>query len=203
MPIKSKRIRKSARELNYKVIATKVSPAVSEMLQQIAAKNGTTPYELLQNMVAVIVRLMSDDIPLTDDLALMMHELEGVGQWHGRMNACTPSAKKKIKWLFAVLGSAEGKKGSEAVMLDGNKENHNVARMLEVFLCEVCPSMYRRLRAIGVELECRSIYETLERVIELQKTDPNEREIRALFSDNNRSEFGVEPVDEPYKRIGR
>lgn len=189
---------------NYKVLATKVSPEAAAMLEAIAEREGTTVYTMFQLMARVLITLMCEPGPMSDNLAKMVRLFENIQQWDKRFNLADPATKQAVDSAIYIL-TGKGKIGTEAVMVnrpffDEASQTYNVQTILEAFLCNVVPGFYRRLRIIGVDLECSSVYETLDKILDLQKLDPNEQHIHEMFSDNDRSDFGRKPVASPYKR---
>jgi hypothetical protein len=60
-----------------------------------------------------------------------------------------------------------------------------VQEIVERFVCLLLPNIYRVLRMIGAEMGTNSIYETLCRIVDEYKTDPNADELRIMFADND------------------
>lgn len=188
----------------YKVIATKVSPEAAEMLEALAKRHGMNVYTLLQMMCRVLVTMMCEEAPVSEELAKIVRLFEGMSKGKDRFSVIDRTDTAKVDAAVYFLG-ANGKAGNEAVMVDKRTDGqlaqtYNLQVILEAFLCKALPSFYRRLRAIGVELECGSIYETIDKIIDLQMFDPNEQEVHRMFKDNERCEWGGKRAEAPYVR---
>lgn len=188
----------------YKVVATKVSPEAADLLADLAHRRGTTTYTLLQEACKVFLALMSSPVAMSDSLATMLRLFEDLSSGCNSFNPCDPTTRQSIdSAVYFVAG--QGRSGTSPVLVsrtpDGLKtQNGNVQEILEAFLCKAIPGFYRRLRAVGVALGCNSVYETVDRVLTMYEEDPNARDLRELFGDNSRSEFGLVPVSSPYIR---
>lgn len=189
---------------SYKVIATKVSPEAAEMLEALAKRHGMSVYNLLQMMCRVFVTMMCEEAPVSEELAKIIRLFEGMSKSKERFSIMDRTATPKVDAAVYLLG-ANGKTGNEAVMVDKRADGelvqtYNLQAILEAFLCKALPSFYRRLRALGVEMECGSIYETIDKIIDLQLVDPNEQEVHRMFKDNERCEWGGKRAEAPYVR---
>ncbi len=186
------------------MIATKVSPEAAEMLTELARRRGTTTYTLLQEACKVFVALMSHPVPMSDDLATMLRLFDDLSFGKNSFNPCDPTTRQSIESaVYFVAG--QGRTGTSPVLVDTTPDgrqtqNSNVQSILETFLCRTIPGFYRRLRAVGVSLGCNSVYETIDRVLAMLDEDPDARDLRDLFADDSRSEFGQVPVSSPYIR---
>lgn len=184
---------------NYKVIATKVSPEAAEMLDAIARRQGTTVYTMLQLMCKVFVKLMADDVPLTADLAKIIRMFDAWNNWDRSFNIVNPSNKPTVTCSIYFL-SDNKKDGEDAVLIDNNRQTYNVQNIVDKFLSKACPNIYRRLMLLSSDLNCMGAYDALDKIIDLYKIDPVEEQVRKMFTDNCRSEFGRSAVCAPYVR---
>ena len=184
---------------NYKVIATKVSPEAAEMLDAIAHRQGTTVYTMLQLMCKVFIKLMADDVPLSAELAKIIRLFDAWNNWDNNFNIVNPSNKPTITCSIYFLTDNK-KDGEDAVFVDNNTQTYNVQKIVDKFLSKACPNIYRRLMLLSADLNCVGAYDVLDRIIDLYKIDPVEEQVRKMFSDNCRSEFGRSSVDAPYVR---
>lgn len=184
---------------NYKVIATKVSPEAAEMLDAIAHRQGTTVYTMLQLMCKVFIKLMADDIPLSAELAKIIRLFDAWTNWDNNFNIVNPSNKPMVTSSIYFL-SDDKKDGEDAVFVDNNTQTYNVQKIVDKFLSKACPNIYRRLMLFAADLNCVGAYDALDKIIDLYKIDPVEEQVRKMFTDNCRSEFGRSSVDAPYVR---
>lgn len=184
---------------NYKVIATKVSPEAAEMLDAIAHRQGTTVYTMLQLMCKVFIKLMADDVPLSAELAKIIRLFDAWNNWDNNFNIVNPSNKPMVTCSIYFL-SDDKKDGEDAVFVDNNTQTYNVQKIVDKFLSKACPNIYRRLMLLSTDLNCVGAYDVLDKIIDLYKIDPVEEQVRKMFSDNCRSEFGRSSVDAPYVR---
>lgn len=190
---------------HYKVLATKVSAEAAEMLEALAKKRGTTIYTMIQTMCRVFITLMCEGGPLSEELAKIIRLFESKQVW-AKFNIADPTTRASISRAIYFMNDAKGvKRGTECVMvglpfMNEAEQTFNIQTIIEAFFGECLPGFYRRLRNIGVELETNSIYETLDKVLDLQAVDPNEQELHRMFSDTRRNEFGREMADAPFVR---
>ena len=184
---------------NYKVIATKVSPEAAEMLDAIAHRQGTTVYTMLQLMCKVFIKLMADDVPLSAELAKIIRLFDAWNNWDNNFNIVNPSNKPMVTCSIYFL-SDDKKDGEDVVFVDNNTQTYNVQKIVDKFLSKACPNIYRRLMLLVADLNCAGAYDALDKIIDLHKIDPVEEQVRKMFTDNCRSEFGRSSVDAPYVR---
>ena len=81
-----------------------------------------------------------------------------------------------------------------------NFVQYNIQQMMERFICLTMPERYRRLRAMAALADCNSILELLDHLVDTYSKDEDLKEYREGFEDNDRSDWGIKPQDEPYKR---
>jgi len=189
----------------YVVVATKIHKTMATALDVIAKNNETTIYELLQNVCALFVKMMASPDTLSAELASAIRLFEHMMQYPDAMNLADPTVQYRVKQAIYFVGS-KNKQGAEPVLVkepfmsNEAEVDYNAQHIIEAFLQSAAPSIYRRLVALGTELECGTMYETLDRVIDMAGADPNEAQIVELFKDNSRSQTGRIPVSAPYVR---
>lgn len=190
----------------FKVIATKVSPEAAQQFEALCQRIGVKPYRLVQHIIASALRFMDDQHQLDYDLErLMLMFFSGIHDIDNGYNLADWTTKSRVREAILLLGDPE-KSGYQSVMVEepfmGDAQcDWNVMHQLEAFVCKVMPEWYRRLRQLGVELGTSNIYETIQRLIaDALKVDRDAETLRELFSDNDRSDYGVKPVEAPYKR---
>ena len=79
----------------------------------------------------------------------------------------------------------------------------NIQQILEQTICLLMPERYRRLRILASDNECSSILQLIDLLIDEHSKDADIRDIRQSFEDANRSEYGRQPADAPYRRKHR
>lgn len=188
----------------YKAIATKISNQAAVMLDAICEKNGVTIYELLQNICDCAIRYMSDQHRMSDDLQRVMEIFfDDLGKSTFRLSDYTQDPG--VIEAILILGDRKHK-GNRSVLVTEPffgvaEEDWNEMHQLEAFVCKIMPRLYRRIRLVGAQMGSQSVYEVLETLCrQALADDPNERDIRELFTDNERGDFGTEAVDAPYVR---
>lgn len=188
----------------FKPIATKVTKHTAVMLDAICKKNGITTYELLQTIVDAIIRFMSEEQQLSQDFQRLM-EIFFDDLRNSTFKLSDYTNNPGIIWAIMVLGD-RNHSGNRSVLVEepffGNAtEDWNVMHQLEAFINKTMPRLYRRLRRIGAELDCKNVYETISILAEQAiANDPDAEEIRQMFADNDRSDHGRKPADAPYVR---
>lgn len=156
----------------YVAIATKVSPETAEQLEAICKAMGVDKYHIFQWFVQALVRMASPVHQLTPDIQKLMAVLESSVSWQKAFNICAPNKEMDIAQMVLILGQ-KGKKGFGAVMLDRPfmgecRQTECVDDILERTV-EVCmPGIYRRLRALAVDMDCQSISDLLITLIDSQ-----------------------------------
>lgn len=191
-------------ENKYKVLATKVRPETYERINKIAKKKGISIYQLNQMVIDTLVRYMDDRHNLTEDMEKAMSIFEHMEGWKDQFNLSDHTALWEIVCAIYFIGDKK-MKGTRAVLVEeymGTREQtENIQKILEYFLCQITPERYRRLRLLAVEMDCGSILELLDKLIDLQTKDADLVAIRREFEDANRSEYGKKPKEDgPYVR---
>lgn len=177
----------------YKVIATKVSPEAYALLGSLAKSKGMKVYELLQLCADTLIRYMSDLHNLTPDMERAMGVFEHMIGWAGALNMADPTTHAHITEATYYM-EADGKRGTRAIHVNrpffGDwQQTENIQTVIERTLELTTPERYRRLRRLAVEMDCHSILELLDVLIDRAAIDDaNIAEIRRSFEDNNRAE---------------
>lgn len=188
----------------YQTVATKISNIAYERLNKIARKKGMTIYELIQMVCDTLIRYMDDRHNLTQDMERAMSIFEHMIGWQGAFNLADPTIMPEVCEATYYL-TAEGKRGVRAVHVEkpffGNwKENENVQQIMERTIDLLSPQRYRRLRALAVELDCSSLLDLFDHLIDYHTREQDAAALRREFEDANRSEFGKKPNSTAYKR---
>ncbi len=191
---------------NFRVVATKVSTAAFVRLRRLAKKKGLTIYELAQMVYDTLIRYMDDAHNLSQEMEQAMSIFEHMLGWQNALNLADHTVTKEIGEATYYLVDQDGqKKGTRAVHVSrpffGNwQENTNVQQILERTICLLTPERYRRLRILAVERGCSSLLELLDIMIDFHAAESDVQELRKDFEDADRSDFGIKPTDQPYKR---
>ena len=192
----------------YQVVATKVSNYIRERMQELLKSRGMTEYEMLQMVYETLVRYMDDQHNLTPEIERAMSIFEHLKGWKGAFNLADPSADPKIIEATYYLGDTS-KTGVRAVHVERPMlleldsqwtQTINIQQILEQTICLLMPERYRRLRILAYDNECSSILQLIDMLIDEHSKDGDLREIRQSFEDANRSEYGRQPAESPYKR---
>lgn len=197
----------------YMVIATKVSPSSAYLIRKICERVGIKPYRLMQHVLSCMVRYMDErhnlDPQLTQLIELFFTDL---GKFKEKYNMCDPGAQTAITNALFFLGDHKHHDGRQSVLVtpeqkgkDGipfpPQEDWNVQHQLEYFLQQSDFYLYKKIRQAGAKYGVKSTYDMLQRIAEeVTECDTMSEEIRQLFLDNDRSEYGKKPADQPYKR---
>lgn len=179
----------------YVVISTKVSPDTAEQLNAICEAMQVDTYHILQWCIQVLVRMASPDHQLTPDIQKLMAFMECDSGWQNAFNMCAPNGKLDIAQVILILNQ-KGKNGYGAVMIDKPfmaeaKQIDNVDKIVERAI-EVCmKGVYRRLRMVAVEMECKSLSELLFTMADAQQIMNLDREnAEQMQGPNNFHEYG-------------
>lgn len=178
----------------YVVIGTKTSPQFAETFHRICKKKGIKPYQAMQMMVDSFVRYTDDRHNLSADMEQLMAVFEHMEGWKDAFNLADATPDRQIDEAVYLL-TADTKHGARAIMVHrpyfGNwTETCNVQIILERMIEVLLPERYRRLRALAVDMDCNSILELLDRMIDYHTIEQLNADIRKDFEDCNRHEYG-------------
>ena len=188
----------------YEPITTKVSPATYKQLMNICKKKGITIYNMLQMMCDCIVRYMSRDHNLTPQMENVMSIFEHLEGWKNCFNLAEPDIDPEVGEAIYFIGNAK-RKGMRAVHVSKPfmgtwKQTENIQDIIERFFCLIIPERYRRLRQVANTMQCKSILQVIDHLIDRYLEDTDLNDIRAEFEDADRSDFGTKPTDQRYVR---
>lgn len=196
----------SNEENKYKVVATKVSAESWRALRKICKKKGLTPYDFLQMVVYTIVRYGDDRHNLTADMERAMSIFEHMQGWEDALNLSDPNMQRVIGEAIYFLCDDEGKKhGTVPIHVTrpffGNwSETCNIQTIVERFFSLALPERYMRMRRLAVDMECKSLLELFDALIDQHSKDADVAHIRHEFEDARRSEWGKAEWEQPYRR---
>lgn len=187
----------------YVSVATKVSMWVWGRLNAIAEKKGMSLYEMAQMVYDTLVRYMDDQHNLTAEMEQAMSIFDHMVGWAGQMNLAQTSEKVASEATYYL--TSEDKEGVRAVHVSrpffGEAvETANIQEILERTICLLMPQRYARLRRLAVEMDCNSILQLIDTLIDENSREQELKELRKGFEDANRSEFGRKPWEQPFKR---
>jgi hypothetical protein len=180
------------------MIQTKVSPDALAKLKWIENKYGFRTFQLLRMLADCIIRFMDDETNLSEDLTRIIRMFDDVKGW-GR-SICL--ASDDDEWVIdeaVYIIRAKGKSGLRMVKVsrpqwhdtdDGKKfdgtSTYNVQHIVERVIEVANPSLYKHLRQIAVEdFGTESIMDTLHMLVGMHKENPDEKELRQQFEDND------------------
>lgn len=187
----------------YVTVATKVSTWVWARLNAIADKKGMSLYEMAQMVYDTLVRYMDDRHNLTAEMEQAMSIFDHMVGWKGQMNLADMESKTASEATYYV--TSESKEGVRAVHVSRPffgepQETANIQDILERTICLLMPQRYARLRRLAVEMECNSILQLIDTLIDTNSREAELKELRKGFEDADRSEFGRKPWEQPFKR---
>lgn len=193
-------------EKNYVKKQTKVHPFIHHRLEKIAKKKGISVYEMLQMVCDTLTRYMDDRHNLTPEMEKAMSIFEHMEGWANALNLADPTVQKIIGEATYFFYDPEGKKkGCRAIHVTkpffGNwEQNINIQEILERTICLLMPERYSRLRKLAVDKECSSIVELIDTLIDEHSQDEDVKFFREAFEDAERSDYGKQPWQQPFKR---
>jgi hypothetical protein len=178
----------------YVMIGTKVSPKFAETFNRICRKKGLNKYQAIQMMVDTFVRYTDDRYNLSEEMSLLMSAFEHMEGWKDAFNLADATPDRQIDEAIYFLTAAE-RRGARAIMVHrpffGNwTETSNVQIILERVIEVLMPERYRRLRMLAVDMECNSILELIDRMIDAHTIDQLEQSFRRAFEDAGRTDNG-------------
>lgn len=184
--------------------ATKLSPQAYEDMKKLAQKKGMSFYELIQMVCDTLIRYMDDAHNLTPEMERAMAVFEHLIGWKDNFNWASPTCHPEIQEAVYFVGASD-KKSMRAVHVDRPfmgqwTSTRNVQTIFERVVEVMYPERYRRLRKLAVELDCSSILDLLDLMIDSQTIAGELADLRKEFEDARRSEFGKQPAEAPFKR---
>ena len=193
-------------EKKYIKKQTKVHPFIHHRLEKIAKKKGISVYEMLQMVCDTLARYTDDRHNLTPEMEKAMSIFEHMEGWANALNLADPTVQKIIGEATYFVYDPEGKKkGCRAIHVTkpffGNwEQNINIQEILERTICLLMPERYSRLRKLAVDKECSSIVELIDTLIDEHSQDEDVKFFREAFEDAERSDYGKQPWQQPFKR---
>lgn len=160
------------KEDGWVMLNTKVPPHIGQLFDLLAKQRGMKSYELLQLLVNGFISAAKHDGPLTPELRLLIDSLKLDVAFNKAFSFANPTAQNEIAQVVLILQQPEHK-GFGLVMIDrpfmGEATvtyciDSIIERVAEVGMNEI----YKDLRQVGVELETKSVRETLVLMVDAQ-----------------------------------
>ena len=170
-------------------VGTKVSPEAKALFHLTCDDLGVSEYDALQMFIDVFIRMRSPKLDTSYELEQLMN-LFDPKTWKDSIRLTDPLKYMYISEAIYFL-KEPGRQGARGVLVQGayndmwRKESFNIQEIVERFVCMLLPNIYRVLRMISNDMGTNSIYETLCRIVDEYKIDPNAEELRILFADND------------------
>ena len=170
-------------------VGTKVSPEAKALFHLTCDDLGVSEYDALQMFIDVFIRMRSPKQDTSYELEQLMNLFDPKA-WKDGIRLTDPVKDMKIAEAIYFL-TEQGRQGVRGVHVQGahndmwRKESYNIKEIVERFVCMLLPNIYRVLRMISNDMGTNSIYETLCRIVDEYKIDPNAEELRILFADND------------------
>jgi len=192
------------------MVQTKVSVEAYARLQSICKKYGITLYDMVQMFCDCIIRFMDTEHNLDENLLRIMRMFEGLPGWRLSMRLTDEMDENvEIVEAFYVIRHRKRKGATRIVhvtrpMLDGDADGwtatYNIQKQLERFIELTNNSLYLHLRRLAVDLGTESMLDTLHTIANLYMENPDEKELRISFEDNDWHERAKMTQDTRYER---
>ena len=187
-------------------IATKITTETLSAIEEMAARRGTSVYELVLSSVLMLLRLGSKKIALSDTVMRNWHVFE---HEYGSLSAANLATLKQQDLtiqdaIYRV--TQKGKKDATLIYMarpffGEAKVSQNNEDIVTLVLRTAYPSTYRMLEEIKTENRLNSVMGAISYLIHEYHGNCIEREIEDLFSDNSRAENNRDLRDQqPMKR---
>jgi hypothetical protein len=155
----------------FEVIATKIDPAMSEVLNACCDALQVDVYHLLQWFAYTIIRASAPMHELDPRIQKLLTLLECDSGWQKAFNIANPD-NLKIAQLILIL-EQDDHKGFGAVMvdkpfMDDVTQTENVDNILERVCQVTMRGIYRRLREVGGDMGCEHLSDILLSMIDEQ-----------------------------------
>lgn len=174
-------------------LITKVNQDTARGLKRIEMKRGLSVYGILQMMCDCIRRYMDSAYNLSEEMERAMSIFEHMEGWKDSINLAEPSDDKVIGEAIYFLYDPTGKKkGTRAVHVVkpffGNwTQDVNIINIIDDTIRMLMPERYRRMWTIATDLDCKSLVELIDKLINRYEKEQDAEELRKLFEDDNRA----------------
>ena len=178
----------------YTVIGVKVSPFARERITRICRKRRLSPYKMLQMMCDCVIRYMDDRHNLTEEMERVMSIFEHMTGWKDAFNLADPTTDREVAEAFYVLQDPSGKnKGVRCVWVRKPwmgrwEQNENIQQILEHMIEVLSPERYWKLRNMASDMDCSSVWELIDLLIDAHTLEQVNADLRKDFEDCNRAD---------------
>ena len=155
----------------YELLQTKISPQQAELLDAICNALGVNTYQIFQMFFYTLCKASAPMHELSPEIRKLMTLMETDAGWAEAFNMANPD-RLKVAQVVLILEQKDHK-GFGAVMID--RPFMSDARMTECVddilerVCEVTMhGIYRRLRLIGAEHDCKNLSDILLTMVDAQ-----------------------------------
>lgn len=159
----------------------------------------------MQWMVQAIVKAAKCSHPMSDDMRRMLMMLQMESGWKDAFNVCSPTAKTDIAQVILVL-QQKGKKGFGLVMIDrpflGEARQTECVDDIFERVTEVgFPGIYKRLRRVGIDMDCQSMFEVLLTLADSQTIlNMDQQDLSEMTTDNDYVDYGNHIPRQPWRQ---
>ena len=202
--------KKKRDDVKFVPMGTKISPSAAVVWDAICQARQTDTYHMLQYFIYTMIKAAADPHGINPDIQKILTMLNTDAGWQRAFNLCAPNVKTKVAQVVLIL-EQEGKEGFGAVMIDKpfmgkapekvddidpNRSNPQMTENVDYILERVCEvtmqGIYRRLRMLGAEMDCKYLSDILltmidaQTVIELNQKDRDEMRGPDNYTDTGR-----------------
>lgn len=169
----------------YELLQTKISPQQAALLDAICNVLGVNTYQIFQMFFYVLCKASAPMHELSPEIKKIMTLMETDAGWAEAFNLANPN-ELRVAQVVLILEQKD-KKGFGAVMVD--KPFMSDARMTECVddilerVTEVTMhGIYRRLRLMGVALDCQDLSEVLMLMLDAQMRAEMEEQDKVVMN---------------------
>ena len=184
----------------------RVTEEVEERIQRLAKRIGCdSVYQMMVHVTDSLLRYMDKDAQLDPELLEVIGIFERFEGW-GKAAALTDVGQK---WRVreAIYFVEDDKcKGfipcwTKAPFFNDMTVTFNKQDILDIVMRRTFPILHRQLITLGAQLDTHTITETISVLLQDAEADEDMAELRTMFSDCNRHEWGREIEATKYKRM--
>jgi hypothetical protein len=158
----------------FEQLGTKISPEMAKVLDSCCNALGVDVYHLLQWFAYTVIRAASPMHALDPRIQKLMIMLESDVGWQKAFNLANPD-DLDVAQVVLIL-EQKNHKGFGAVMIDkpwmgeATRQTECVDDILERVTSVTMSGIYRRLRDVGVKMQCNNLSDILLTMIDDQTT---------------------------------
>ena len=203
--------KKKRDDVKFVPMGTKISPSAAVVWDAICQARQTDTYHMLQYFIYTMIKAAADPHGINPDIQKILTMLNTDAGWQKAFNLCAPNVKTKVAQVVLIL-EQEGKEGFGAVMIDKpfmgkapekvddidpNRSNPQMTENVDYILERVCEvtmqGIYRRLRLLGAEMDCKYLSDILLTMIDAQTViELNQRDRDEMRGPDNYTDYGRE-----------